>query len=79
MLESLFISTSRFAPSLDLLDHPVEIALEQRILHDAVFLELTFGVRHGDFGRHLASILKHLAIGCLDEAVEAHFPILHGV
>jgi len=36
----LFIATLRFLDGLDLLEHPVEVAFEQSILHDAIFLEL---------------------------------------
>jgi hypothetical protein len=35
MSEALFIIASRLTLSLDLPDHPVEIALEQPVLHDA--------------------------------------------
>ena len=57
MRETLFILISSFTLSLDLLDHPVKIALEQTILHDAVLLEFAFSVDPGDFRRDLADIL----------------------
>ena len=63
---------------LNLSQQPVEIALKQAVLHDAVFLEFDFGVRLGDFSRHLASILQNFPIPQFKKAAQALFPILHG-
>ena len=51
----LFIAV-RLVFGLELLDRPVKVALEQPILHDTVFLELTFRMRFGHFCGNLAGI-----------------------
>lgn len=47
---------------LNLFQQPVEITFEQPVLHDAIFLEFAFGMRLGNFRRHLACILKHIPV-----------------
>lgn len=39
-------------------------------MHDAVFLELAFGMGLGDLRRNFARILKNFALGGCDKAVE---------
>ena len=56
---SLLIITPllRLLQRLDLFDHSVEVAFEQPVLHDPVFLEFAFGVCSGNFCCHFARIL----------------------
>ena len=58
------------------LNIPVEIALEQAVLHDAVFLELALGVGPGDFRRDLAGVLQNLAIPEPEKAARVALPNL---
>jgi len=43
--------------------NPIEVGLEQAVLHDPGLLELALGVRPSDLGSHLACVLEHLSIG----------------
>ena len=45
------------------LEQAIKIAFEQAVLHDAVFLELTFRMGLGDFCRHFSSVPQDLAVG----------------
>ena len=50
----LRIVITLFAARFNLFQQPVEITLEQPVLHDAIFLEFAFGMGLGDFRRDLA-------------------------
>ena len=60
-----------------LLDGPVEVRLEQPVLHDAVFLKFTFGKRLRHFGADFAWMQQQLAFIELEERIQLGRPILH--
>lgn len=64
--------------ALDLVQQFVEVALEQSVLHDAVFFKFAFGVRLRQLCGDFACVLQNFPVGRFDKAVEAGFPILHG-
>lgn len=73
-----FIALFQFVCILCQLQKPVKIALEQLVLHDAIFFKLAFCKRFGDLVGHPAAVLQNLMLVELQKAVEAHCPILHG-
>ena len=57
LVRLLIVIVFRLVFGLNLLDHPVKVALEQPILHDTVFLKLAFCMRFCHFCGNLSSIL----------------------
>lgn len=73
----MFRNVVGFAVGSNLLDRPVKVALKQPVMHDAVFLEFTFGLRAGDSGSDFALVPQNLPLGRLDEPVQTRFSIPH--
>ncbi|WP_460431449.1 hypothetical protein, partial [Azotobacter salinestris] len=65
----LFPLVAGWAPTLNLFDRPVEVALKQAVLHDAVLFELALGMSLGHLGGHLARTLQDVALGELQKRI----------